>query len=101
MVTSDSKNNKINHCDDKCPMYKGFCLHVIAAAEDNGDLISVCKSCTPNLSAIANNGMPSGSGRKGGVPKRKRTKLNQFNHDQCSSACNHGVQLLQYQLAPL
>ena len=78
MVTSDPKNDKIYRCDDKCPMYKGFslCSHVITAAEDNGDLKSflesVCKSCTPNLSAIAN-GMPSGSGRKG-VPKRKRTK---------------------------
>ena len=80
MVTSDPKNNKIYRCDDKCPMFKGFslCSHVIAAAEDNGELKSflecVCKSCVPNLSAIAYNGMPSGSGRKGGVPKRKRIK---------------------------
>ena len=62
------------------PNVQGFlsCSHVIAAAEDNGDLKlfleSVCNSCTPNLSAIANNGMPTGSGRKGGVPKRKRVK---------------------------
>jgi len=30
--------------------------------------------CGPNLSAIANTGMPSDSGRKGGVEKRKRSK---------------------------
>ena len=59
MVASDPKNDNIYRCDDKCPMYKGFslCSHVIAATEDNGDLKSfmenVCKSCTPNLLAIA------------------------------------------------
>ena len=80
MVTSDPNNDKIYRCDDKCPMYKGFslCSHVIAAAEDNGDLKSfldnISNSCTPNLSAIVMNGIPSGSGRKGGVPKRKRGK---------------------------
>ena len=80
MVTRDTKNDKIYRCDDKCTMFKGFslCSHVIAAAEDNGDLKSfldsVADSCTPNLSAIANDGMPSGTGRKGGVPKRKRSK---------------------------
>ena len=80
VVTSDPKNANIYRCDDKYPMYKGYsvCSHVIAAAEDNGGLQlfleSICKSCTPNLSAIADSGMPSGSGRKGGVPKRKRTK---------------------------
>ena len=97
-VTSDPKNDQIFRCDDKCLMYKGFsfCSHVIAAAEDNGDLKSflenVCISCTPNLSAIANSGMPSGSGRKGGVPKEKEPKLNHFNHDQCGSVCKHRVQ---------
>ena len=80
LVTSDPSNDTIYRCDDKCPMYKGFslCSHVIAAAEDNGDLKSfldsISNSCTPNLTAIAMNGMPSGSGRKGGVPKRKRGK---------------------------
>ena len=31
--------------------------------------------CGPNLAAIANHGMPSGSGRKGGVAKRKRSRV--------------------------
>ena len=80
VVTSDPKNANIYRCDDKCQMYKGYCIcsHVIAAAEDNGSLQlfleSICKLCTPSLSAIADSGMPSGSGRKGVVPKRKRTK---------------------------
>jgi len=80
MVTTDPKKNQVYRCDDKCPMYKGFslCSHVIAAAEDNGELGEfleyVKEFCGPNLSAIANTGMPSGSGRKGGVEKRKRSK---------------------------
>ena len=65
-------------CDDKCPMFKGYsiCAHVVAAAEDNGELASFldCVKCKPNLTAIASAGMPSGSGRKGGKPKRKRNR---------------------------
>jgi hypothetical protein len=59
-------------------MFKGYsiCSHVVAVAEVNGDLPvllkGVQKGCKPNLSAIANQGLPCGSGRKGGVPKRKR-----------------------------
>ena len=84
VVTSDPKNANIYRCDDKCQMYKGYsvCSHVIAAAEDNGGLQlfleSICKSCTPNLSAIADSGMPSGSGRKGGVPKRKKDQSTMY-----------------------
>ena len=69
-------------CDDKCMMFKGFslCSHVIAAAHDNGDLHSLlenhrCSRHGPNLTAIGSQGMPSGSGRKGGVPKRKRNRV--------------------------
>ena len=59
-------------------MFKGFslCSHVLAVVECNGDLKSfldsVSGTCTPNLTAIANQGLPKGAGRKGGVPKRKR-----------------------------
>jgi len=61
-------------------MYKGFsiCSHVIATAHVNGDLKSFLDNLNgvhvPNLSAIANRDMPSGTGRKGGVPKRKRNR---------------------------
>ena len=64
-------------CDDKCTMFKGFslCSHVIAAAHEHGDLQSFLDSqqskFRPNLTAIANQGMSIGSGRKGGVAKRK------------------------------
>ena len=59
-------------------MFKGFplCSHVVAVAEVNGDLPvflkCIQKGCKPHLSAIANQGLPCGSGRKGGVSKRKR-----------------------------
>ena len=33
------------------------------------------KKCGPNLTAIASQGMPSGSGRKSGVAKRKRSRV--------------------------
>ena len=66
-------------CDEKCLMFKGFslCLHVIAAAQDYGDLCSFLQSYNhgkygPNFTIIAGQGMPSGSGRKGGVLKKKR-----------------------------
>lgn len=69
-------------CDDKCMMFKGFslCSHVIAAAHDNNDLHSLLEyhkqtKGGPNLTAIASQGMPSGSGRIGGVPKRKRKSV--------------------------
>ena len=35
-------------------------------------LKSIQKGCKPNLSTNATQGLPCGSGRKGGVPKRKR-----------------------------
>lgn len=63
-------------------MFKGFtiCSHAVATAEHNGELKtfleSVASTCEPNLSVIANAGMPSGSGRKGGVPKQHKRKRN-------------------------
>ena len=45
-------------------------------AKCNGDLKSfldaASATCAPNLSAIANQGLPRGAGRKRGIPKRKR-----------------------------
>lgn len=79
LVTRDSKNSNLYRCDNNCPMFKGFCIcsHVIAAAHDNGELklfLDNVNKCKPNLSAIANQGMCSGTGRKGGVAKRKRSR---------------------------
>ncbi len=72
-------SNMLYKCDDKCPMFKGYsrCSHVIATAQVNGDLRSFVdcynsKDLGPNLSSIGYADLPSGAGRKGGVPKRKR-----------------------------
>lgn len=67
-------------CDDRCPMFKGFslCSHVAAAAQTNGELRAFINtfsdSFTPNLAAISERDIPSRSGRKGGIAKRKRKK---------------------------
>lgn len=70
--------NGLYKCDEKCPMYKGYslCSHVIAAAQVNCDLKLFLnyynsKQAVPNLSSIAYADLPTGAGRKGGVPKRK------------------------------
>ena len=81
IVTTHKANKKLYCCDDKCPMFAGFalCAHVVAVAESNGDLKSfldaVRAKCSPNLTAIANQGLPKGAGRKGGIPKRKRRSV--------------------------
>ena len=81
IVQTKSNNQCLYICDSNCPMFKGFslCSHVVAEAEVNGDrpvfLKCIQKGCIPNLSAIANQGLPCGSGRKGGVPKHKSVLL--------------------------
>ena len=78
VVTTKPNSTCIYVCDSNCPMFKGFslCSHVVAAAEVNGDLSdfldAIRKQCTPNLTAIVSVGFSSVSGRKGGIPKRKR-----------------------------
>ena len=78
VVTIDKPNSKLYCSDQHCPMYAGFkvCSHVVAVAECSGDLKSFLdaarRKCAPNLSVIANQGLPKGAGRKGGVPKNKR-----------------------------
>ena len=82
LVKTKGRNSLQYSCNEKCAMFKGFalCSHVIAARHDNGDLHSFLENytkskCGPNLAAIANHGMPSGSGKKGGVAKRKRSRV--------------------------
>ena len=80
IVTTRKTNKRLYCCVEKCPSFAGFsiCSHVVAVAECNGDLKSLnfldaaSATCAPNLSAIANQGLPRGAGRKGGIPKRKR-----------------------------
>uniref|UniRef100_A0A1X7U608 SWIM-type domain-containing protein n=1 Tax=Amphimedon queenslandica TaxID=400682 RepID=A0A1X7U608_AMPQE len=98
-------------CDDKCQMFKSFsiCAHVVAAAHVNGDLRTFIEyfavKLIPNFTAISERDMPSGSGRKGGVPKRKKkkatatesTSLHPFLQSQMSSH-NLSVQMVQSHL---
>ncbi len=98
-VQRNSKNKSLYYCDSNCQMFKGFsiCSHVVAVAEVNGDLQTFLnclqKKCVPNLSAIATHGLPCGTGRKGGIPKRKRKSVKpietrsvrQCFHDQSTS----------------
>ena len=83
MVKPNPKAVQQYCCDDRCPMFKGFslCSHTVAVAQVNNDLQSFVKwyaihKCRPNLTLIANEGMPKGVGRKEGVPKRKRAHRN-------------------------
>ena len=79
VVKTNPRSKKQYICDEKCPMFKGYsiCSHTIAASSVNGDLNSFIenykqKKCGPNLMNIAGHGLPNVSGRKGGVPKRKK-----------------------------
>ena len=74
-------------CDEKCPQFKssGICSHTVAAAEVNGELEDFVKlyrarrvKQPPNLTKLAKHGMPSGAGRKGGRPAKK--KVSQSKH---------------------
>ena len=68
------KKNNCTYFYHKCPMYAGFsiCSHVVASAEDNGNLLHyltdfLSNHNVPNLTAIATRGLPVGAGRKGGI----------------------------------
>ena len=80
-VTTDDKEPAKYICDGNCPIFHGFsiCAHVVAAAHHNRQLELFIQwyvetNCSPNLTGICSEGLPQGAGRKGGVPKRKRTK---------------------------
>ena len=76
LLTHQTKN-QLYCCDSNCVMFKSFhlCSHVIAVAEINGELelfLHSLRKQTPNLTTIATEGLPSGSGRKGGQDKRRK-----------------------------
>ncbi len=80
-VVKVKKNSCLYICDSKCPMFAGFsiCSHVVASVEDNNDLFQclsefILTRTSPDLTAIAIQGLPSGARRKGGRTKRKRNK---------------------------
>ena len=68
-------------CDSACIRWTSanICSHTLAVAEANGELLKFLQwysaaGNAPNISTLAMQGLPSGRGRKGGQPKRKRTK---------------------------
>jgi len=70
-------------CDRTCLQWKSssLCSHTVAVAGLNGDLELfvawyVGTKQGTNLTALAVHGLPSGRGRKGGVPPRPRSKSN-------------------------
>lgn len=71
-------------CDSECANYKslGICSHVVATAEANNKLIEFSNyyrkaKKVPNFTQIAKANVPTGTGRKGSVPPRKRKKTDQ------------------------
>ena len=68
-------------CDNNCLQWKSsqICAHSIAVSETNGDLRSfldwyIVTNQQPNFTSLAIHGLPAGRGRKGGIPKRQRSK---------------------------
>ena len=69
-------------CDSNCLQWKSaqICSHIIAVAEKNSELHSFLEwynttKQQPNITTLAVHGLPAGRGRKGGIPKRQRSKL--------------------------
>jgi len=68
-------------CDKQCLQWCSahICSHTVVAAEVNGELRSfldwyIRTKQEANITTLAQAGLPSGRGRKGGVPKRKRSR---------------------------
>jgi len=69
-------------CDKNClqSMSSQICAHTLVSAEVNGELHLFLQwynmnSPQPNISSLAMTGLPRGRGRKGGIPKRTRSKV--------------------------
>ena len=94
LVTRNAKNMELFCCDKNCQMFKGFslCSHVLAAAHDNGRLRSFLdhtKEVHVNLTSIANHGLPTGAGRKGGVAKKRKRVLPSVETRSIRPCLNH------------
>ena len=68
-------------CDGDCGNHRslGICSHSVAVAEISGELHKfmdwfIKAKKRPNITNLVLTGMPSGRGRKGGVPPKKRKK---------------------------
>jgi len=81
-------------CDATCAGWSSakICGHTLAVAETNGELSDflqwyVRSRMEPNITTLAMQGLPSGRGKKGGKPKRKRSRVSTPNLLQQSA--NH------------
>ena len=68
-------------CDNNCIQWcsSKICAHTVASVELNGDISKFLQwygnnHQSPNITEVANFGLPAGRGCKGGIAKRKRTK---------------------------
>ena len=68
-------------CDTSCPNWRSLniCAHVVAAAEDNQDLLMfvnwfIKAKKSVNITKLATTNMPAGRGRKGSIPPPKKKK---------------------------
>ena len=68
-------------CDKNCPHWcaSQICSHTLACAQHSGNLPSFLQwyvhyAENPNISTLAMSGLSSGRGRKGGKPKRQRSR---------------------------
>ena len=68
-------------CDSTCLQWKSsqICSHSVAVAAINGDLEAFVKWYVgthqlPNFTTLATHGLPAGRGRKGGIPRRPRSR---------------------------
>ena len=69
-------------CDKTCLQWVSshICAHTLVAAELNGELHLFLQwykknNPQPNITQLAMAGLPKGRGRKGGIPKRKRSRV--------------------------
>jgi hypothetical protein len=67
-------------CDSKCMSWtsSAICSHSLAVAEVNGSLLTFLSwfnssTVQPNITTLAMTGLPTGRGRKGGVPRRSKS----------------------------
>lgn len=79
-VTRCKKDGKFK-CDSDCANFKslGICSHTVAVAQVHNQLssfVAALKKATkkPNFTSLATHGMPTGRGKKGSQPPRKRKR---------------------------
>lgn len=85
-------------CHNTCPNWRSLsvCAHAVAAAEDNGDLITYLtwfKKAKKylNITKLATTNMPAGRRRKGSLPPPKKKKVAIKSRVSFSEVMNQGI----------